>query len=176
SEHQTILRVIDVLERLVARSERGDGFEHAAMRRCVEFFQLFADACHHAKEEDILFPVLAKRGIPREGGPIAVMLHEHTLARQFTKQMDDARGSVGDGEKNAEKTFILAALEYVELLRNHIHKEDNILFNMGDGVMSQEDQTTLCAKFCEVGCRSFGGKSREELVRIADELEQQWSA
>ena len=35
SEHQTILRVIAVLARLVARSEQGDGFEHAALRRCV---------------------------------------------------------------------------------------------------------------------------------------------
>ncbi len=175
SEHQTILRVIGVLDRLLARSERGDGFEHSAMRRCVEFFRLFADACHHAKEEDLLFPVLETRGISRDGGPIGVMLHEHSLARQHTKEMADALDALGDGEENAESRFHTAAYEYIELLTNHIHKEDNVLFNMGDRVMSADDQTTLCNRFCEVGCRAFGGKTREELVQIADELEQQWS-
>ena len=102
SEHQTILRVIAVLDRLVARSEHGDGFENAALRQCVEVFRLFADACHHAKEEDLLF-------------------------------------------------------------------------KMGDRVLSDDDRMTLCDRFCEVGCRAFGGKKREELEQIADALEQQWS-
>ncbi|MCH7526644.1 MAG: hemerythrin domain-containing protein [Planctomycetes bacterium] len=172
SEHQTILRVIAVLERLVVRSEQGDGFEHAALRRCVEFFQLFADACHHAKEEELLFPVLEARGIPREGGPIGVMLYEHTLARRHTKEMADALGALDAGDKNAERRFNVAAHEYIELLTNHIHKEDNVLFDMGDRVMSDDDQTTLCKRFCEVGCRAFDGKKREELVQVADELEQ----
>ena len=175
SEHQTILRVIAVLERLVARAERGDGFEQAALRLCVEFFQLFADACHHAKEEDLLFPVLETRGIPREGGPIGVMLYEHSLARQYTKEMADDLDASEAGETNAESRFHSAAHEYIELLRIHIYKEDNVLFNMGDRVMSDDDQTTLCNRFCEVGCRTFGGKKRKELVQIADELVQQWS-
>ncbi len=67
------------------------------------------------------------------------------------------------------------AHENIELLTNHIYKEGNVLFNMGDRVMSDDDQATLCNRFCEVGCRAFGGKKREELVQIADELEQQWS-
>ena len=176
AEHLTILRVIQILRRLVTRSEQGKGFERLAFKRCVEFFRLFADACHHAKEEDLFFPVLEARGIPREGGPIGVMLHEHSLARQYTKEMSHALDAVEEGEKDAENKFHSAAHEYIELLTNHISKEDNVLFNMGDRVMSDDDQTTLCNRFCEAGCRSFGGKTREELVQIADELEQQWSA
>ena len=176
SEHVTILRVIAVLDCLVNRAERGDGFEQAALRKCVDFFRLFADACHHAKEEELLFPLLEARGIPREGGPIGVMLYEHRLARQYTQEMSDALDALENGAEHAEDRFQAAAREYIELLRNHIFKEDNVLFNMGDRVMSGEDQTTLCRQFCEVGCRAFGGKQREELAQIADELEQQWSA
>lgn len=175
AEHLTILRVIEILGRLVTRSEQGKGFERLAFERCVEFFRLFADACHHAKEEDLLFPLLEARGIPREGGPIGVMLYEHGLARQYTKEMADALDALGDGEENAESRFHAAAYEYIDLLRNHIHKEDNVLFEMGDRVMSDDDQTTLCNRFCEASCQAFGGKTREELMQIADELEQQWS-
>lgn len=176
SEHQTILRVLAVLEHLVARSERGDGFERASMGRCVEFFRLFADACHHAKEEELLFPVMEKRGIPNEGGPIGMMLYEHRLARQHTKEMADALAAHDHGEEDAKSNFHTAAHEYIDLLTNHIHKEDNVLFNMADQAMSDDDQATLCKQFCEVGCRAFGGKKLEALMQIADELEQQWPA
>ena len=174
TEHRVILRVVDVLERLVIRSQRGDGFEGDTFKQCVEFFRFFADACHHAKEEELLFPALEARGIPRENGPIGCMLEEHTLARGFTKAMGEALDERDRDDAGAEQRFIAAAREYIALLRAHINKEDNVLFNMGDSVLTAEDQSSLCDKFCEVSCRSFGGKKREELERLADEVETRW--
>lgn len=174
NEHRVIVRVLGVLERLVERSERGDGFEYAALRRCVEFFRLFADLCHHAKEEDLLFPVLEARGVPREGGPIGVMLYEHSVARKLTKEMGEALDGVEGGGADAEARFRQTARQYHDLLTNHIDKEDNVLFTMGDHVMSDDDKTTLCGRFREAGCRAFGGKRREELEEIAYDLEVEW--
>ncbi len=174
NEHQIILRVIAVLNKLVTLSESEDQFETDALSQCVVFFKLFADACHHAKEEDLLFPLLEARGIPRDGGPIGVMLHEHNIARQLTAQMADAINIVRNDEPNGREQFHTAAHQYIELLTNHISKEDNVLFNMGDSVMTGEDQTSLCTRFCEVGCRSFGGRKRDELTRLADDLESRW--
>ena len=171
AEHQIILRVIGVLGRLVDRSERGDGFDQPALARCVEFFRLFADACHHAKEEDLLFPVLESRGIPKDGGPIGVMLYEHSVARQLTAQMAEALETERDNETEGRTRFHAAAHQYIELLTNHIFKEDNVLFNMGDRVMSNDDQTELCSRFCQAGCQAFGGKTRNDLEQMANELE-----
>jgi hemerythrin-like domain-containing protein len=61
AEHQVIRRVLRILCRLIERAEAGDGFEGEALAHCVEFFHLFADLCHHAKEEDLLFPALEAR-------------------------------------------------------------------------------------------------------------------
>ena len=174
NEHRIIERVLGVLERLVIRSERGDGFEVEALKQCVTFFRLFADACHHAKEEDLLFPVLERCGIPRDGGPIGVMLHEHTQAREFTRRMGEALSAFEAGDEDGRTGFRAAARDYLDLLPNHIHKEDNILYNMGDRVMSDEDQQGLSREFCSVGCREFGGKKREELEAMADSLESRW--
>ena len=174
AEHQVILRVIEVLKRLVDRSQQGLGFERQALHKCVEFFRLFADACHHAKEENLLFPVLESRGIPREGGPIGVMLNEHQLARKHTREMGEALTAEEGGDASGQARFHEAAHQYIELLTNHIHKEDNILFNMGDRVMQDDDQVSLCERFCEVGCRTFEGKKHEELEAVAAELETEW--
>lgn len=175
AEHQVILRVIGVLQRLVIRSKKGEGFEAASLRRCVDFFRDFADACHHAKEEDLLFPALEARGMPREGGPIGVMLNEHKIARQYTKAMGDALDAYDKDAKGSESQFCQTADQYIELLSNHIGKEDNCLFPMGDNALTEEDQVSLCSQFCEVGCKTFGGKKREQLEAIANELEAQWS-
>lgn len=51
----------------------------------VGFPQTFADKCHHGKEERSLFPALVFAGIPKENGPIGVMLHEHTTGLWTTK-------------------------------------------------------------------------------------------
>ena len=170
-EHQVILRVIRVLGRLMDRLEETGEFPAATLARCVEFFRLFADACHHGKEEDLLFPVLEARGIPRDGGPIGVMLYEHQIARKLTRDMHDALANARADGTAAPESFRQAARSYIDLLTNHIFKEDNILFNMGARVMNDGDQSELAAKFCAVDCRVFEGKRREELRRIADELE-----
>jgi len=174
AEHQVILRVIQVLMRLVERFEAGAGFERTALRQCVEFFRLFADACHHGKEEDLLFPVLESRGIPREGGPIGVMLYEHQIARQLTRDMAEALEGVEAGETSARSRFANTARQYQDLLTQHIFKEDNVLFQMGDRVMPLEEQSSLGVRFCEVNCRMFEGRRREELESMANELEEHW--
>jgi hemerythrin-like domain-containing protein len=173
-EHRVIERVLRVLQHLVGRAERGEGFEPEPLGKCVRFFRLFADACHHGKEEDLFFPMLEQRGIPREGGPIGMMLSEHKLARELTRKMGDALEQFERGDADAQSRFCRTAREYLELLHQHIFKEDNVLFRMADGVISDDDRRTLCAKFGEVGCRAFEGQRREELERLADELSEQW--
>lgn len=168
------MRVLGVLECLVDRALRGEGFEVESLKRCVEFFRSFADACHHAKEEYLLFPALESRSVPREGGPIGCMLEEHWLARGHTREMGEALEAKEQGNKDAGQRFHAAARQYLDLLTNHIYKEDNVLFNIGDDLLTGEDQASLRRKFGEAGCRSFHGKNRTELEQMADELEAQW--
>ena len=78
------------------------------------------------------------------------------------------------GERERRVVVEAPGVDPVGMLRDHIFKEDNVLFNMGDNVMTEADQTLLCGRFGEVGCRAFEGKQREELTAIADELEARW--
>ena len=174
AEHQLIARLIAVLQRIVNRSERGDGFARDAAGQCVEFFRSFADECHHAKEEGLLFPALESRGIPRTGGPIGVMLQEHQMARGYTQDMARALEAHDADDPDAKAHFCAAACQYIELLTNHIAKEDNILFNMGDQVLTESDQASLCAKLCEMSCGGYRGRRHMEIERMVATLEQEW--
>ncbi|MFI5378889.1 MAG: hemerythrin domain-containing protein [Tepidisphaerales bacterium] len=174
NEHRVIERVLGVLATLVKRFRSGGGFEKDAFLDCIQFFRLFADACHHGKEEALLFPKLEARGIPRERGPIGVMLYEHQVGRDLVRRMADAIQSGENGNPTAGMQAVEAADQLVAHLSQHIAKEDNILFVMGERVLSEDDQQQLCTGFNEVGCRQFEGKTRAELQRLAAEIETRW--
>jgi len=146
AEHDIIERGLDALEKAVARIESGQPIPDGFAAWAPSFFAQFADKCHHAKEEDLFFPLLKERGIAQEGGPIGVMLHEHVVGRNCVSRMRKASEvDAFDGGK-----FAAAAQEFIPLLRQHIFKENNILFEMAAKVMSEADDTEMDEKFTRV--------------------------
>lgn len=168
-EHQFILKVLDVVQLLLEKGQAGD-WDLDAWQDCVDFFRLFADSCHHGKEEDLLFPELEARGMPSDSGPIAVMLFEHRQGRAFVAQMASAVADARGGEVEPLNRLDHAARAYVQLLRDHIQKEDNVLFNMADFMVDQAGCQKLCADYDVVCARRFEGKTKEDLELLAGNL------
>ena len=146
AEHDIIERGINLLEKAVAQIESGQSVPDDFSKWAPQFLRQFADQCHHAKEEDLLFPLLKERGIPEEGGPIGVMLQEHEVGRDCVRRMREAsEADPFDGNK-----FAAAAKEFIPLLRQHIDKENSILFQMAENVLSEADDADLTDRFSKV--------------------------
>ena len=165
-EHQWILKVSGAMEEILDR-EADDGLDFDAIEDCVSFVRLFADACHHGQEEDLLFPELEARGMPREAGPLAVMLYEHEEGRSYAKQMVKALPKAREGDPDARQILVNSARGYIQLIRGHIHKEDNVLFNMADQVVTGPACRKLCEDYGVVCQRRFEGRTKEELEQMA---------
>lgn len=136
-EHRVILRALDVLEAAVARLAAGGAVPAGWWPDLIRWLRTFADRTHHAKEEQVLFPAMIKAGVPSEGGPVAVMLEEHVQGRGLVQAMD-AAGPAGG---------VRPAREYVELLRQHIAKENDIVFPLADAVLEEPVQQALRREF-----------------------------
>ncbi len=184
-EHRLILEVVGVLERILdaaagpGRGEAGGGDPEAArdpdlesLRACVEFFRLFTDACHHGKEEDILFPELVGHGMPRDQGPIAVMLHEHRIGRGLVRRMARAIERASEGDAPAVAELDAAGREYVALIRGHILKEDDILFELADGLVTGPACQRVCDRYHEICGRRFEGRTHADLESLAGRLRE----
>jgi len=74
-DHRIIERGLNLLQAAVSKLEKNEKVSTEVFEKLIRFFREFADKCHHGKEENHLFPSLEIRGIPREGGPIGVMLY-----------------------------------------------------------------------------------------------------
>jgi hemerythrin-like domain-containing protein len=168
-EHQVILGVAEAMQHLVEATARGQ-WDFDAFADCVTFIRLFADACHHGKEEDLLFPELEKGGMPRHQGPIAVMLHEHQQGRAFARRMADALDAARNGDEQARATLRNAASGYVDLIRGHIMKEDNVLFQMADQMVQGADCRALCGAYGVVCAQRFEGHTKDALERLAADI------
>ena len=104
-EHQGILLMLRILDRVAAKIESGEKTDVDHLEQIVEFLRVFADRCHHGKEEDLLFPAMEKAGIPRERGPIGVMLMEHEEGRGYIREMADALARNKKGESAGSAGF-----------------------------------------------------------------------
>jgi hemerythrin-like domain-containing protein len=152
-EHAAITRMLDILEGGCRRLDAGIPVPRADLEQMVEFFVVFADTCHHAKEEKHLFPALEGAGVPRERGPIGVMLNEHELGRKYIGEMKDALARWED--EGAHSGFVSAARGYRNLLLLHIQKENNVLFPLADMRLSAPEQERIL--------QAFDALEREEL-------------
>jgi hemerythrin-like domain-containing protein len=171
-EHQGILLMLRILEKVAAKIESGEKTDLDHLERIVDFFRVFADKCHHGKEEDLLFPAMEKCGISKERGPIGVMLMEHQEGRRYVRGMADALDRYKKGDSSDLKEFSQNARDYISLLTQHINKEDQVLFPMGEKVLPKDVQAKLAEGFEKIEVERIGEGTHEELHKLLEKLEK----
>jgi len=167
-EHRVIEKVLDAAERRLRSAEVDRDF----FLQALDFFQNFADGCHHAKEEDELFPVLEGAGIPQDGGPIEGLLRERQQGRYLLGLVRDNLDAASTGNKVAEMNLKLAATQYIAMLRQHIIKEDDVLFVMADHVLGPEEQKLMLDAFERAERKNGKAEKHERYLALAEELAQ----
>jgi hemerythrin-like domain-containing protein len=170
SEHRVIEQVLECLEKLAKQCVKEQALDRAAARQIVDFFQTFADRCHHVKEETLLFPLMEERGFSRDTGPTGVMRHEHELSRHYLLRLADIIDEAGSGSSAAVHEFASLANAYIVLLREHIAKEDHRLFPMVNQRLTEQDQWTLLEEFEDVESGKLQAGTHEKCLETANEL------
>src|SRR5262245_18740956 len=138
-DHKIILRSLDVLQCMAEgdRSERNDANDVEILLR---FLRAFADDYHHIKEESVIFPELMRTS-EAQAGPLRHLLFEHDQERSLVEGLEDALRC----KKSVE--FVLFANRLMSRIRNHIEKEDGILFPIIEALISKEQDENIRAEF-----------------------------
>jgi hemerythrin-like domain-containing protein len=165
-DHVHILKLIDVMDKISASNDP----DTTHIENVVDIIKNFADGIHHAKEEKLLFPLLAQRGFSLSQGPVAVMLNEHLQGRNFVKGIVDNIALYKIGNTGVLNAIYYNMNGYGELLRNHISKENNILFRMADRALSESDNKNLLIGFKEAEENNAGPFNHDEYLKQIDKL------
>ena len=172
-DHDLIEKVLKSMWSTLPLLKSGKTIPEPILNQVIDFSINFTDICHHGKEENSLFPELEKKGMPRNSGPIAVMLMEHEVTRKIGTRM---KASSETYLRNGDATQLIVDIqEYINHVVQHIWKENNRLFEMADMAL-RNDVEQVNKSLLEVENKKLVeiGKTREHYERFAEELVRQF--
>jgi len=169
-EHRVIERMLTVAAKAADRLGSSQEVSQNVFVEAADFFRNFADKCHHGKEEKLLFVRMVERGVPGDSGPIAVMLREHEVGRAYVRKIAELSAKTPD--KKTKSDLIKNTKEYVDLLRQHILKEDSVLYPLANRVLTSEDQGDLEKGFQDVEEKVMGPGVHERYHHMIEEFER----
>jgi hemerythrin-like domain-containing protein len=170
-EHDGIELMLKVLQTVAGKFKRGERVNTEHLEGILEFLTIFVDKCHHGKEEEFLFPALEVEGMPREGGPIGVMLSEHEQGRKLVARFKDAVTDYKFKDNANASSIQLIINEYVALLTQHIAKENTILFPMADAKLDTNKDTELFEAYEQLERERIGVGKHDEFHALLDRLQ-----
>lgn len=165
-EHRVIEKVLNALETAADRLDAGEDIPMDFFLKAADFIRNYADGTHHQKEEGILFTALEGHGMPKDAEPVSVFMDEHVEGRRLTKGMVECAERINAGDASAKTRLAGHARDYIALLREHIQKEDNVLFPIADDVLADEHRKLLA----DFNRADDEGGVKDKYIRLADEL------
>lgn len=144
-EHESIAVFLAILETILSnmQSEKQINFED--LKWLFEFNRDFILKCHFDKEDCVFFPALESMAIPPES--IDFLIAEHEIAWSIAKAM---RGFIQDyieGQSNFKGDIISLGTSYIDFMKDHINKEEKIVFPLVDEIISMDMDEWLAFKF-----------------------------
>ena len=169
-EHRVIERAISALTGYARAIALGADHPQRDLAELVSFVQDYADQHHHGKEEDILFRTMVDHGMPVDGGPLAVMLAEHTEARRFTQTLAQLAAEQSAWSPEQQRRLLRAAMGYAQLLRSHIQKEDRVLYPMASQMLPESAWQHIESGFSTFQSAPGRAEQAARYERLAEEL------
>jgi len=155
-EHNWIKRWAALIPAVLERADVATDEGRALLLAGVDFIRSYADKYHHAKEEDILF-----KYFDSDLDVVRVMLADHAAARAHV------RAVVEGVERRDAATVREHLLAYADLLKEHIEKEDEILYPWMDRQLSDRQVGELYARFAALD-EEFGETPRRQERFVQD--------
>ena len=166
-DHRHLLRALSVLEEMAKRAQRGESLNERDVEDLLEFFRSFGDRHHQGKEEGVLFPELLQDRAQKNYQELDHLIFEHDRDRSLIEGLQDSILT-----KNA-KDFVYCAGRLIEILRAHIHKEDEVLFALVDSTLtpSQDERVAQDMKSYD---QLWQDKELSGLLAQLDHLESKY--
>jgi hemerythrin-like domain-containing protein len=141
-EHKQIARALDIIERMAERSEKHEEVPARDVEDILQFLDLFADRHHQGREEAVLFPAMLKSR-PQDHAKVANIVFEHDQERSLVSGIQDSL------KTRSSSDFAYFVRRLVQILRSHIHKEDHVLFELANSMLSPEDDEHVARELAD---------------------------
>jgi hemerythrin-like domain-containing protein len=170
-EHRLISRMVNVLTVLHKRLESGSDADVNVLTDVIDFFRMFVDKNHHAKEEDALFPTLERRAVNPAECTIQSLKNEHEQSRILTTTLSDATGQYKNGDPKAKSKISATIRSSIDLFSDHVWRENILLFPTAEKALQEAELDEVTRSYYEIEKR-LGTDFLSKYELLVDALEK----
>jgi hemerythrin-like domain-containing protein len=146
-DHHVIQQVVAGMSAVAELLDSGKQVDPSVLVDLVQFLRVFADQCHHEKEEQHLFPLLATKANVSTKRELESLEREHRSAKQLVAQLAKVAAVYVHNPAVVRYRVIDLLQQLVELYPAHIWKEDFLLFPLAQQNLTPAEQQNLEEKF-----------------------------
>jgi hemerythrin-like domain-containing protein len=169
-DHQVIRKVVAGMSAVAELLDAGKQVDPSILGDLVQFLRTFAGACHHAKEENYLFPLLKTKGSVGTDRQLRQLEHEHRTATDLVDQLEKISTAYVINPLVVRYRLVGIIRELADIYPKHIWKEDYLLSPMAQQTLSSAEQDHLRDKFDEVELE-VGTDVHHAFEMLAEKLE-----
>jgi hemerythrin-like domain-containing protein len=169
-DHRVIQQVVAGMSAVADLLDSGKQVDPSVLSDLVQFLRVFADQCHHEKEEQHLFPLLEAKANVSTRRELESLEREHRSAKQLVAQLAKVAAVYVHNPAAVRYRVIDLLRQLVELYPAHIWKEDFLLFPLAQQNLSQNEQQDLMEQFGNVE-REVGEDVHAGFEMLARKLE-----
>ncbi|MFB6290941.1 MAG: hemerythrin domain-containing protein [Candidatus Bipolaricaulia bacterium] len=171
-EHRVVEEALTILKGVGRKFDRDEDVNPEIIEKVLDFLRTFADKCHHGKEEDLLFAALEMKGVSRTASPLSTLIREHEIARRYIQNIDRSLQDYKNGDGTARKDILQNINAYIELLEQHIQKEDELLYPMAEEKLGDEQKNELLDAYDRVEREIVGEGVHEKYHHMIEDLKE----
>ena len=148
-EHRSIAAILHGMEYLVDRIRmRKAKIDPRVFRAMIYYLDTFSERMHHPKEDRFLFSALRNRG-GDAAAAVADLEREHAAGGNALRRLEQCLVRYEEGGDREFQAFAEAVAKFVREYRNHMHKEESIVFPMAERLLSAQDWQAIDRAFAE---------------------------
>jgi hemerythrin-like domain-containing protein len=155
-EHKAIKVILNVMSNISESIKDKKVFYTNDVEKIVDFLSVYVDKCHRNKEESVFYPALLMTKYPTEEMPVGLLINEHSIGKGYLDEIlccvENCKiGSTFSGERIAD-----CMANYVQLIQNHIRKEETDYFPLANKALSGEAQKEISKQFKQINDEFVG--------------------
>ena len=169
-EHRTIERVLAAISMVTTNAGHGTIVRPDFYTNSLGFLDEFIEGIHF-KKEDVVFKILDEHGISSQSGTIGSLINEHKQSHEFLSSLRSAAEQWQKGDSSARSDVIWAASSYVRHFRDHVQKENSILFALFEQNVPEEEKTVVTDVFKRMNTSENGENLQDKYKKAAATIE-----
>lgn len=147
SEHRQATHLLAAFRRYLEQLSASDVPDSREPSGLIDFLAESLFQRHEEKEEGLLLPELARMGLSWSDGALAEIRREHRQGRYLLRSLKHAMRQSETWSKDDKAHFLSIAHAWVDFFRDHMLREEQVIFPFIDGRLDGDTDELLCVQF-----------------------------